>query len=250
MKAYGTLLAGDPEWSERARRFAAKVRDVSEYLAAEPLRGPLGPVARRVTYHDPCHVVHGQKIRKEPRALLAQVPGLEVVELPEADWCCGSAGTYNLVQPEMAQRLQARKVVAHSRDGRRRRGHRQPGLHHPDPPGAPGLRLARRSAPHRGSARRGVRRRGAIAERQRVRMAREKAIDLSALANREPTLVTVDKRGRPPLPPRRRHLRDRQRVPAPGREPVRRLRRGRHRRLPAPRLGVRSALRRLHDGAR
>ena len=115
MKAYGTLLAGDPQWGERAGRFAAKVRDVSEYLAAETLRGPLRPVSRRVTYHDPCHVVHGQKIRKEPRALLAQVPGLQLVELPEADWCCGSAGTYNLVQPEMAQRLQARKV-AHIRE--------------------------------------------------------------------------------------------------------------------------------------
>jgi glycolate oxidase iron-sulfur subunit len=64
-----------------------------------------------VTYHDPCHVAHGQKIRKEPRALLAQIPGLRVVELREADWCCGSAGTYNLTQPEMATRLQARKVA-------------------------------------------------------------------------------------------------------------------------------------------
>jgi glycolate oxidase iron-sulfur subunit len=63
-----------------------------------------------VTYHDPCHVVHGQKIKKEPRQLLAQVPGLTVVELPESDWCCGSAGIYNLTQPEMATRLLARKV--------------------------------------------------------------------------------------------------------------------------------------------
>ncbi|HWN54464.1 MAG TPA: (Fe-S)-binding protein, partial [Methylomirabilota bacterium] len=62
-------------------------------------------------YHDPCHIVHGQKISREPRALLAQVPGLTVVPLAEADWCCGSAGTYNLTQPEMAQRLQARKVA-------------------------------------------------------------------------------------------------------------------------------------------
>ena len=111
MKSYGALLAGDPEWRERAARFAARVRDVSELLAVEPLRGPLRPVARRVTYHDPCHVAHGQKIRREPRALLAQIPGLEVVELREADWCCGSAGTYNLTQPEMATRLQARKVA-------------------------------------------------------------------------------------------------------------------------------------------
>jgi glycolate oxidase iron-sulfur subunit len=111
MKAYGTLLAGDPAWRDRAAHFASRVRDVSEFLATEPLRGPLRSVPRTVTYHDPCHVVHGQKIRKEPRALLAQVPGLKVVDLPEADWCCGSAGTYNLVQPEMAGRLQQRKVA-------------------------------------------------------------------------------------------------------------------------------------------
>jgi glycolate oxidase iron-sulfur subunit len=110
MKAYGTLLAGDPAWAARAERFAARVRDVSEFLAREPLRGPLAAVRRKITYHDPCHVAHGQKIRKEPRQLLAQIPGLEVVELREADWCCGSAGTYNLTQPEMATRLQERKV--------------------------------------------------------------------------------------------------------------------------------------------
>jgi glycolate oxidase iron-sulfur subunit len=111
MKDYGTLLASDPAWSDRAARFAARVMDISEYLAREPLRGPLGPVPRTVTYHDPCHVAHGQKIRREPRALLAQIPELRVVELAEADWCCGSAGTYNLTQPEMAARLQARKVA-------------------------------------------------------------------------------------------------------------------------------------------
>jgi glycolate oxidase iron-sulfur subunit len=115
MKSYGTLLAGDPGWRDRASRFAARVRDISEFLAMEPLRGPLRPVPRVVTYHDPCHVVHGQKIRKEPRVLLGQVPGLTLVELPEADWCCGSAGTYNLVQPEMARRLQQRKI-AHIRE--------------------------------------------------------------------------------------------------------------------------------------
>jgi glycolate oxidase iron-sulfur subunit len=111
MKSYGLLLAGDPAWRERAVRFAARVRDVSEFLAEEPLRGPLAPVTRTVTYHDPCHVAHGQKIRMQPRALLAQVPGLRVVELKESDWCCGSAGTYNLTQPEMATRLQERKIA-------------------------------------------------------------------------------------------------------------------------------------------
>src|SRR5262249_19021389 len=115
MKSYGTLLAGDPAWRERAARFASRVRDVSGFLAMEPLPRPLHPVPRALTYHDPCHVGHGQKIKKEPRALLAQVPALKLVELPEADWCCGSAGTYNLVQPEMARRLQQRKI-AHIRE--------------------------------------------------------------------------------------------------------------------------------------
>jgi glycolate oxidase iron-sulfur subunit len=115
MKSYGTLLAGDPVFRDRASRFASSVRDIAEFLATEPLRGPLRAVSRVVTYHDPCHVVHGQKIRNQPRALLAQVPGLRLVELPEADWCCGSAGTYNLLQPEMARRLQQRKV-AHIRE--------------------------------------------------------------------------------------------------------------------------------------
>jgi glycolate oxidase iron-sulfur subunit len=110
MKAYGALLADDPAWAARARRFASSVQDLTELLAKVPLRGPLAPVPMTVTYHDPCHVVHGQKIRNEPRQLLAQVPELSVVELTESDWCCGSAGIYNLTQPAMAARLLARKV--------------------------------------------------------------------------------------------------------------------------------------------
>jgi glycolate oxidase iron-sulfur subunit len=110
MKGFGALLAGDPTWAARARRFAQSVQDVSEFLAREPLRGPLAAVPMTITYHDPCHVVHGQKIRTQPRRLLAQVPGLRVVELKESDWCCGSAGIYNLTQPEMATRLLHRKV--------------------------------------------------------------------------------------------------------------------------------------------
>lgn len=111
LKAYPLLFPTDAAWRERAARLAAKVRDVSEYLAAAPLRGPLTPVPMRVTYHDPCHVVHGQRIRRPPRDLLAQVPGLTVVELPESDWCCGSAGVYNLTQPAMAARLLERKIA-------------------------------------------------------------------------------------------------------------------------------------------
>jgi len=110
MKAYGAMLADDPAWAERAARFSRTVQDVAEFLAREPLRGPLTPVPMTVTYHDPCHVVHGQKIRRQPRELLAQIPDLTVVDLPESDWCCGSAGIYNLTQPEMADRLLQRKV--------------------------------------------------------------------------------------------------------------------------------------------
>jgi glycolate oxidase iron-sulfur subunit len=110
MKAYGHLLADDPAYAERAGRFAASVKDLAEFLAVEPLRGPLAPVPLTCTYHDPCHVVHGQKIKSEPRQLLAQIPGLKLVELAESDWCCGSAGIYNLTQPEMATRLLHRKV--------------------------------------------------------------------------------------------------------------------------------------------
>jgi glycolate oxidase iron-sulfur subunit len=110
MKAFGALLANEPGWAERAARFARTVQDLAEFLAREPLRGPLQPVPLMVTYHDPCHVVHGQKIRRQPRELLAQIPGLRVVDLPESDWCCGSAGIYNLTQPEMADRLLRRKV--------------------------------------------------------------------------------------------------------------------------------------------
>jgi len=147
MKAYGTLLAGEPAWTERAARFARTVQDLAEFLAREPLRGPLQAVPMTVTYHDPCHVVHGQKIRRQPRELLAQVPGLRVVDLPEADWCCGSAGIYNLTQPEMADRLLRRKVrhvestgadavvtanpgcILQIQAGLRARGREQPVLH-------------------------------------------------------------------------------------------------------------------------
>ena len=110
MKAYGRLLGADPAYAVRATRFAASVLDLAEFLARAPLRGPLSPVPLTVTYHDPCHVVHGQKLRGEPRRLLAQIPGLRIVELTESDWCCGSAGIYNLTQPEMATRLLQRKV--------------------------------------------------------------------------------------------------------------------------------------------
>ena len=111
MKAYGHLLRHDPAWAERAAAFARKVVDVTEFLARAPLAAPLGPLPLRATYHDPCHLAHGQQVRSAPRALLRAVPGLELVELGEAEMCCGSAGIYNLTEPVMAQRLLDRKMA-------------------------------------------------------------------------------------------------------------------------------------------
>jgi glycolate oxidase iron-sulfur subunit len=110
MKQYGRLLRDDAAWHARAARFSAQVRDVTEVLADVPWNGDLRPVPASVTYHEACHLAHAQRIRSEPRAVLAQIPELRLVELTESDLCCGSAGTYNLLQPEMANRLLARKV--------------------------------------------------------------------------------------------------------------------------------------------
>jgi glycolate oxidase iron-sulfur subunit len=110
LKEYGDLLAEDPLYAERARRFAAKVRDISEYLMELGLRPPKGSLNLRVAYHDACHLAHGQKITAPPRKMLQSIPGLELVDLPESDTCCGSAGIYNLTQPTMAKKLQQRKI--------------------------------------------------------------------------------------------------------------------------------------------
>ncbi|MGN6474289.1 MAG: (Fe-S)-binding protein [Mycobacteriales bacterium] len=111
MKEYGRLLAGEPAWAARAAKFSGKCRDVSELLAE------LGPVATRhplpvvAAYHDACHLSHAQGVRAQPRELLAAVPGLELREIPEADICCGSAGVYNLLNPEPARALGERKAA-------------------------------------------------------------------------------------------------------------------------------------------
>ena len=106
MKEYGDLL-GTPA----ARAFSARVRDVSEILAAGQPRAPRGELPLRVVYHDACHLRHAQGIRVQPREMLRAIPGLELLEVPvEADVCCGSAGIYNLVQPEPAAALGARKA--------------------------------------------------------------------------------------------------------------------------------------------
>jgi glycolate oxidase iron-sulfur subunit len=86
------------------------VKDVNEFLAQLGLVDPPGELRITATYHDACHLVHAQKIREEPRAILSRIPGLKLIELPESELCCGAAGTYNLTEPEMAERLSRRKL--------------------------------------------------------------------------------------------------------------------------------------------
>jgi glycolate oxidase iron-sulfur subunit len=111
MKEYGALLADDPAWADRARTFAARVRDVSELVGdLQPWRSVRHPIHVRVAYQDACHLAHAQGVRQQPRDLLRSIPGVDVVPLPEADICCGSAGIYNLVEPEPAHQLGDRKI--------------------------------------------------------------------------------------------------------------------------------------------
>jgi glycolate oxidase iron-sulfur subunit len=111
MKEYERLFADDPAWAARARAFSAQVRDINELLVelGEP-RAPRHPVHLRVAYHDACHLAHAQGVRQQPRDLLQQIPGIELVGVAEPELCCGSAGIYNLVQPEPARQLGERKV--------------------------------------------------------------------------------------------------------------------------------------------
>lgn len=110
MKDYGYLLRDDPEYAERAKAFSASVRDISELLAELEPVAPRHPIHARLAYHDACHLAHAQGIRRQPRDVLRTIPGVELVDIPEADICCGSAGTYNLLEPEPAQKLGERKA--------------------------------------------------------------------------------------------------------------------------------------------
>jgi glycolate oxidase iron-sulfur subunit len=110
MKEYGHLLQNDSAWSERAAQFAAKVRDVTEILAGLEPRAVRHPIELRVAYHDACHLAHAQGVRREPRELLQSIPGVTVVPVAESEICCGSAGIFNLVQPDMAAELGGRKA--------------------------------------------------------------------------------------------------------------------------------------------
>lgn len=117
LKHFGKLLADDPAYRERAHLWDAKVKDIHEWLMEIGVQSPSNaggtgpPVRQTVTYHDSCHLCHGQKISAQPRRLLGAIPGLKLVDLPESSWCCGSAGIYNLTQPEMANELLRRKMA-------------------------------------------------------------------------------------------------------------------------------------------
>jgi glycolate oxidase iron-sulfur subunit len=112
LKHYAKLLAGDPAYEKRARLWDEKVKDIHEWLAQIGITSPsaAGAPPQTVTYHEACHLCHGQKITAQPRQVLKSIPNLKLVELSESTWCCGSAGIYNLIQPEMAGDLLTRKL--------------------------------------------------------------------------------------------------------------------------------------------
>jgi len=110
LKEYGELLVDDPEWAERAKAFSHKVRDISEFLATIPIETPQGRLEARVTYHDPCHLRRAQHVWEQPRSLMKLIDGLDFVELPEADWCCGSAGSQLITHYETSTKVLDRKM--------------------------------------------------------------------------------------------------------------------------------------------
>jgi glycolate oxidase iron-sulfur subunit len=119
LKEYGELLAEDPVYAAKAGAFAARMMDITEFLASIELNRDMGPVDATATYQDSCHLAHGQRIRTAPRQLLAAIPGLTFREMPSSDICCGSAGIYNIEQSEMAMRILAHKMESVNASGAR-----------------------------------------------------------------------------------------------------------------------------------
>jgi glycolate oxidase iron-sulfur subunit len=124
LKHYDDLLADDARYAARAKTWSAKLKDVHEWLCEVGLAPPQAATQHStlntqlaVTYHEACHLCHGQKITRQPREVLRGIPGLELVELPESTWCCGSAGIYNITQPEMSAKLLARKLANIAKTG-------------------------------------------------------------------------------------------------------------------------------------
>jgi len=119
LKEYGELLEDLPEYAEKARRFAALMKDVTEFLGSIELNRSMGRVEAVVTYQDSCHLAHGQKVRRQPRELLAAIPGIEFHEMAGADLCCGSAGVYNVVENAMSMQILGRKMESANATGAR-----------------------------------------------------------------------------------------------------------------------------------
>ncbi len=110
MKQYDEFLKDDVAYADKAARFAEKVLDISELLTKVGFKPPGGILDLSLTYHEPCHLTHGQKVKEAPRTLLNAIPGLRFVELPESDWCCGSAGIYNITHYDASMKLLERKM--------------------------------------------------------------------------------------------------------------------------------------------
>lgn len=111
MKEYKDLLKDDAEYADKAKAFSERVKDASEFLAERGIVEPTNEIRARVTYQDPCHLAHGQGIRSQPRALLAQIPGLQLIEMRDSDRCCGSAGIYNITHPDIAMQVLDEKMT-------------------------------------------------------------------------------------------------------------------------------------------
>ena len=110
MKEYAELLKDDPEYREKAARFSHMTQDVTEFLVSLPFRAPTSTINRRVTYQDPCHLAHAQRITAAPRIILSAIPGLELIEMENSALCCGGAGIYSSIQPALSKRLLKRKM--------------------------------------------------------------------------------------------------------------------------------------------
>jgi glycolate oxidase iron-sulfur subunit len=132
LRHYGPLLAHDAAYGDRARLWDTRMRDVQEWLIEIGCRKPqAAPFSQptTITYHESCHLVHGQKISREPRAVLRLLPDVSLVELPESSWCCGSAGVYAITQPDQAERLLGRKTAHIISTGARWVATANPGCH-------------------------------------------------------------------------------------------------------------------------
>lgn len=110
LKEYEEIFHDDPEWADRAKAFSRKVQDISKYLVDTGYVAPKSKVNVKLTYHDACHLAHGQGIRKEPRELIQSIPGVELIEMENSDRCCGSGGVYNVLQPDLAGAVLKQKM--------------------------------------------------------------------------------------------------------------------------------------------